>query len=485
MTDNDYIYTGPGSTLRPGQRLESAPQRITNKKSSRKSSTTKRTKRPTQNNVRQQKENINVTIETPTDSTPSTQDLIQNLFKKRYTSPGPDQHAPYGYKLVAYRDQVYPRISPITKEEYESGMQDGVVIDGWTDPSENALNWMMAGAMPAARAGITALGKAIPEMLGFETLYPYVSKASSVVGSTLGSGAARLAALLGLSAAANTAGAQQYSKNVAQDFPNITNGEDYARYVRSIADASDLQNLNINQLKQLANLDPTYKFDNALEAYTPVEEGFVDQYVLNPYNADLLFLAPAVGYNMTSPVRDYRRIDPEAKTEVYKQGQIDLKKLPDDVKGKKVGKSMLYEASKVPKEALVLENNVAPKSTSISTRQFKHPKIHAISSRNPMWWLTGADVLYHLGAGLAGAYKSTADKLKAEQEEHALDVARWARNAVEAYYSDQVRRQFNGNADSGITVSQSDVNSSDSVMPESDWLNYDYDNDTTTNDSLR
>jgi len=53
MTDNDYIYTGPGSTFRPGQRLESAPQRITNKKPSRKSSTTKRTKKPTQNNVRQ------------------------------------------------------------------------------------------------------------------------------------------------------------------------------------------------------------------------------------------------------------------------------------------------------------------------------------------------------------------------------------------------------------------------------------------------
>jgi len=67
---------------------------------------------------------------------------------------------------------------------------------------------MMAGAMPAARAGITALGKAIPEMLGFETLYPYVSKASSVIGSTLGSGAARLAALLGLSTAVNTANAQ-------------------------------------------------------------------------------------------------------------------------------------------------------------------------------------------------------------------------------------------------------------------------------------
>ena len=481
MTDNDYIYTGPGSTLRPGQRLESASQRITNKKPSRKSSTTKRTKKPTQNNVRQQKENVNVTIETPTDSTPSTQDLYRSL----YISSGPDQYAPYGYKFVTYRDQVHPHKIPITEEEYKNGMQDGIVIDEWTDPSENTLNWMMAGAMPAARAGITALGKAIPEMLGFETLYPYVSKASSVIGSTLGSGAARLAALLGLSTAANTANAQQYSKNVAQNFPNITNGDDYARYVRSIVDASDLQNLNINQLKQLANLDPTYKFDNAWEAYTPVEEGFVDQYVLNPYNTDLLFLAPAVGYNMASPVRDYRRIDPEAKTEVYKQGQIDLKKLPGDVKGKKIGKNMLYEASKVPQQALVLENNVAPKSTSISTRQFKHPKIHAISSHNPMWWLTIGDLLYHLGAYGFGAYKSTADKLKAEQEEHALDVARWARNAVEAYYSNLTRQQLNGNTDSGITVSKSDVNSSDSVMPESDWLNYDYDNDTTTNDSLR
>lgn len=481
MTDNDYIYTGPGSTLRPGQRLESAPQRITNKKPSRKSSTTKRARKPTQNNVRQQKEDVNVTIETPTDSTPSTQDLYRSL----YTSSGPDQYAPYGYKFVTYRDQVHPHKVPITEEEYENGMQDGTVIDGWTDPSENALNWMMTGAMPAARAGVTALGKVIPEMLGFETLYPYVSRASSAIGSTLGSGAARLAALLGLSAAANTVDAQQYSKYAAQNFPNVSDSDSYARFIRSLTDPSHLQNFNINQLKQLANLDPTYKFDNTLEAYTPVEEGFVDQYILNPYNADLLFLAPAVGYNMASPVRDYRKIDPEAKTEVYKQGQIDLKKLPDDVKGKKIGKNMLYEASKVPQQALVLENNVAPESTSISTRQFKHPKIHAISSRNPMWWLTLGDILYHFGAYGLGAYKSTADKLKAEQEEHALDVARWARNAVEAYYSNQARQQFNGNADSGITVSQSDVNSSDSVMPESDWLNYDYDNDTTTNDSLR